>query len=87
VVVVDVGALEGQAGFTPVRPDPLAMLVDLEFAQDEVVFVQAGALLHCPARADMIAALFVGDAPCYPVMTGARALDLIAAMTIGPDAA
>ncbi|MCA1776857.1 MAG: Hint domain-containing protein [Loktanella sp.] len=46
-------ALDGFRGITPTAPSPRIEVVTLEFAQDEVVFANIGALFFCPAAVDI----------------------------------
>jgi hypothetical protein len=50
-VLVRAAALTGFRGIHRVAPEAPVGLVALEFARDEMVFVNSGALLHCPSRA------------------------------------
>lgn len=46
-------ALDGFREITPTAPSPRIEVVTLEFAQDEVVFANIGALFFCPAAVDI----------------------------------
>ena len=63
-------ALDGFRGICRVPPQAVADVVILRFAQDEVVFANAGALVHCPAAHDLLS-----DAPAsiYASLTLAQA--------------
>ena len=88
-VVIEAAALDGHAGITRCRPARMAMVVVLQFEEEEVVFSQPGALLHCPAGGDFIANLFA-DAPAaapYDVLTGHTARAFLADLAGGARAA
>lgn len=52
--MIPVLALEGFRGITRVPPAEQIELITLAFAQDEVVFVNTGALIHCPKSRDIL---------------------------------
>jgi hypothetical protein len=49
-VLVPAAALEGHRGIMRVMPVDLVEVVTLSFDQEEVVYANTGALLHCPPR-------------------------------------
>jgi hypothetical protein len=49
-VLVPAAALEGHRGILRVMPVDLVEVVTLSFDQEEVVYANTGALLHCPPR-------------------------------------
>lgn len=54
--MIPAAALDGFRGIMRVAPAARLEIVTLEFAQDEVVFANIGALFLCPAQTDLLAA-------------------------------
>lgn len=73
--MIPAAALEGYRGITRVEPAGQFNVISLEFAQDEVVFANVGALFHCPVAGDLLTA--AAD-PEYAVIEMAQAADLVA---------
>jgi hypothetical protein len=67
-------ALVGFRGITQLRPAEWVEVIQLHFAQDEIVFANIGALFLCHAKADLIS-----DAACfaYDVLPMDQAEDLV----------
>ena len=59
-------ALDGLRGIRRARPRTALKVITLHFAGEEVVYADAGALLHCPARGDLLAQT---AAPVYAPLT------------------
>ncbi len=63
-------AIEGLYGVARTPPEGDVEIVVLHFAADQVVFAENGALLFCPAFADMVDAAFAEEArPFYSVLS------------------
>jgi hypothetical protein len=69
-------ALEGFRGITRVPPADQIELITLAFAQDEVVFVNTGALIHCPKSLD----IFDAGQSAYSALPLETAKALVAVM-------
>lgn len=59
--LIPAAALDGFRGITPVAPPARIEVVTLVFAQDEIVFANVGALFHCPAATDLVAAAYANS--------------------------
>ncbi|QFT79878.1 hypothetical protein FIU89_04580 [Roseovarius sp. THAF27] len=63
-------AIEGLYGVARTPPEGDVNIVVLHFAADQVVFAENGALLFCPAFADMVDAAFAEEArPFYSILS------------------
>lgn len=78
--VVAASVLEGIRGITPVPPNAGIEVTVLRFAQEEVIFGGRGALLHCPARADLAARSGSADQSRSPRLTDAQARGVVEAL-------
>lgn len=85
-VLIRAAALTGFRGIHRIVPEAPVALIALEFESDEMVFVNSGTLLHCPARAR---GARVPPAPgalvggFFPVLGAAQARALLDLMATG----
>jgi hypothetical protein len=80
--LIPAAALEGVGGIERVCPNDPIEVVTLQFATDQVVFAEQGALLFCPAAADLVAAAAAVEAGAavecpYEMLSEARAVALV----------
>ncbi|WP_300059524.1 Hint domain-containing protein [uncultured Roseobacter sp.] len=76
--VVPALALAGFCRSDRARPDRPVEVVTLQFARDEVIFTEAGLMLHCPRRSAPPADFGIAEPPLYRVATPDEALEILA---------
>ncbi|MBU2994733.1 Hint domain-containing protein [Octadecabacter sp. 1_MG-2023] len=81
--VIPAAALEGYRGITQTRPSEWVEVIQLHFAQDEIVFANIGALFLCHAQTDLISDAAPSD---YAVLPMDVAEDLVDCLMFEDDA-
>ena len=82
--LIPAASLEGYAGITSDLPHGWVEVIQLHFAQDEIVFANIGALFLCRAQADLLCDAQEKD---YDVMPLSLADDLIECLSAEPHPA
>lgn len=72
--LISASALEGVRGIIQIRPSSYVEVIELHFAQDEIVFANIGALFLCRAKADLMSDMGASD---YCVLPDELAHDLV----------
>ncbi|MEB8388014.1 Hint domain-containing protein [Rhodobacteraceae bacterium KMM 6894] len=72
--------LDGVRGMCRVPPPNEAQVVTLRFAAEQIVFANSGAMFHCTASGDLLAAATGPNQPVYPVLPPDTAKALADAM-------
>jgi len=72
--LIPAASLEGYRGITCDRPSEWVEVIQLHFAQDEIVFANIGALFLCRAETDLMSDIGVSD---YDVLDVSMADDLV----------
>lgn len=67
--VVPAHALEGVRGITRAAPARQIELIAVYFAQEEVIYAEGGALVHCPANTVALDAFLGADAASYDLLS------------------
>ncbi|MCF6444003.1 Hint domain-containing protein [Nereida sp. MMG025] len=81
--LIPAAALEGFRGIQRSFPHEKIDVIELVFAQDEVVFANSGALFFCPRGTDFVSDLFGGaEEPLYTPLSVEQADDLIECLLI-----
>jgi hypothetical protein len=83
-VLVPAAALEGHRGIMRVMPVDLVEVVTLSFDQEEVVYANTGALLHCPPRRAGTAPQGPATSAFFEVLSFARARAFVELMDAAP---
>lgn len=73
-------SLDGVRGIIPMRPTKCIEVIQLHFAQDEIVFANIGALFLCRAQADLVSDMGRSD---YDVLPWDLAKDLTDCLSFG----
>jgi len=81
--LISAAALDGFCGITKSRPTDCVEIIQLHFAQDEIVFANIGALFLCRVKADLMS-----DAgpSSYDVLPMEQAEDLVDCLMDEDDA-
>lgn len=66
--VVPAQALVGVRGITRAAPRQRIELIVISFSQEQVIYAEGGALIHCPVSKMALDHLLDGTAPCYDVL-------------------
>lgn len=69
-------SLEGYRGIHRRQPPHRVELVAVYFAQEEVIYAEGGALIHCPANMSSLDSFLEGRAPTYVLLSGEEADEL-----------
>jgi len=81
--LIPAAALEGLRGITQARPSEWVEVIQLHFAQDEIVFANIGALFLCRAQTNLLSD---AGASGYDVLDLDSAEDLVECLMIEDDA-
>jgi hypothetical protein len=74
--VITAQSLVGLRGIRKSRPLHRVELVAVYFAQDEVIYAEGGALIHCPANMSTLDKFLEACTPTYNVLSGEAAEEL-----------
>jgi hypothetical protein len=74
--VITAQSLVGLRGIRKSRPLHRVELVAVYFAQDEVIYAEGGALIHCPANMSTLDKFLEAGTPTYTVLSGEAAEEL-----------
>lgn len=78
--VVPACALDGYRGIERVRPGSRMELIRPQFTEDEVIYVEAGAMAYCPAEIDLLDYGTAAQEGIYRVLSASDARTLIVDM-------
>lgn len=85
--LIPAAALDGFCGITRARPQDWVEVIQLHFAQDEIVFANVGALFLCRAKADLMSDAAPLSYDVLPMEQAEDLVDCLAVEACGPRAA
>ncbi|MDD9720022.1 Hint domain-containing protein [Sulfitobacter sp. PR48] len=80
--LVPAQALVGVRGIHRAAPQEMVELVVISFADEQVIYAEGGALIHCPVARMVLENLLDGTAPVYDVLGLSDAAFLAACLTM-----